>query len=51
MSASSTIQNPNPQVFKTNLDLSDDFYTNRKVEEDNPDFEDPIDSLEGKPIL
>lgn len=45
---SGTVDNPNPQVFKQELNFDDQFLTDRKNQERNIDLEDEVDALEGK---
>ena len=44
---SGNIDNPNPQVFKQELDFDDQFLADRKNQEQNIDVEDEVDALEG----
>ena len=44
---SKEIENPNPTVYKAETDFSDEFHQKRKIQENDPDHEDPIDELEG----
>lgn len=47
----SNLDNPNPQVFSSSLDLDDQFLIDRKAQELDMEIEDQVDSLEGKSLL